>query len=111
MVMQDVSSFASSSSSSFTYSSNSSSGFFQNHMSSSPTLSVRFSINRFGLARTNSLVQIGTVEGDLVKRALLALIRYFCLINSAADLIFSPALAICPLCLMTSSEPANSNSN
>ncbi|KAL2548603.1 serine-rich protein-related [Forsythia ovata] len=161
MVMPDVSSFASSSSSSFTYSSNSSSGFFQNHRSSSPTRvslhalssssptpSVRFSINRSGSpgrsmavspqnqvvrkhngrsislqkrtclcsptthpgsfrcalhknnfggggggggnhsisytpnrlnarrsAMTNSLVRIGTVEGDLVKRALSALIR------------------------------------
>ncbi|CAI9759683.1 unnamed protein product [Fraxinus pennsylvanica] len=155
MVMSDVSSFASSSSSSFPYTSNSSSGFFQNHRSSSPTRvnlhslssssptpSVRFSINRsdspgrsmanqvvrkhngnsislqkrtclcsptthpgsfrcalhknnFGSscgnnhsisyspnrlnarrsAMTNSLVRIGTVEGDLVKRALAALIR------------------------------------
>ncbi|XP_022867587.1 putative protein TPRXL [Olea europaea var. sylvestris] len=159
MGISDVSSFASSSSSSFTYTSNSSSGFFQNHRSSSPTRvnlhamssssptpSVRFSINRsdsprrsmavspqnqvvrkrdgnsmslqkrtclcsptthpgsfrcalhknnFGSnsgnnhsisyspnrlnarrsAMTNSLVRIGTVEGDLVKRALAALIR------------------------------------
>ncbi|GER51714.1 serine-rich protein-related [Striga asiatica] len=40
--------------------------------------SVRYSPNRLNMRRsamTNSLVRIGTVEGDLVKRALAALIR------------------------------------
>ncbi|CAA0842787.1 serine-rich protein-related [Striga hermonthica] len=61
-----------------------SAGFFNHHRSASPTrvslhaLSPPPPTTRLNMRRsamTSSLVRIGTVEGDLVKRALAALIR------------------------------------
>ncbi|KAG8375819.1 hypothetical protein BUALT_Bualt10G0140000 [Buddleja alternifolia] len=50
----------------------------KNSFGGSRNHSIRYSPNRLNMRRsamTNSLVRIGTVEGDLVKRALAALIR------------------------------------